>query len=253
MPMSAIIDAVKQNCTSLETPETVIAKLKALNKKGDNEKFHDEVEQLTSQLTSLYVKKEIPLNVATKMATKAGIDTLICKTTDPDTRIILKAAEFSSIQAAIQKVNESASAPTAQILSTQSSVNNSHYRGRNYTRGNFSTRGGHYRNTNLRFNRNQYQNQPRNFAFRQNYSRGRGNFHNSTHFQNYGPNSNFQNYGPRNARVLYTQHTQESSRTVTPNNGNMMQQQQIISRPAIQNDQHLSNHPVLATLGQFTQ
>ncbi|XP_055644655.1 uncharacterized protein LOC129780413 [Toxorhynchites rutilus septentrionalis] len=88
--MEALLDLIKQNRASKESPESVTAKLKALKPKGDSDKFLEDVEKLTTELTSLYVKNEIPLNVATKMATKVGVETLVNKITDSDTRIIMK-------------------------------------------------------------------------------------------------------------------------------------------------------------------
>lgn len=240
--LADIINSVKENCASRETPQSVAAKLKSLVKTNDSAKFFNDVEQLTTQLTSLYVKEEIPLNTATKMATKIGIETIINKITDHDTKLIMKASEFPSIQAAIQKFNENTTnTPSAQIFSAQ--ARNSHNRGRNNMRGNSNYRGGN-RNSNFRGNRNQYQNSnhSRYPNQRQNYSRGRGNFNQPNRYQ--------QQYDQRNARVFYTQPMQELPGQMI-NNGNMMQPQQQAPQSNMQ--QHPSGHPFVNTLGQFSR
>ena len=76
LTIQAIIDAV-QVCKSRETPDTILAKLKATRNKGDRQKFCDEVETLSQQLATLYMGNQIPQAVANKMATKAGTDALI--------------------------------------------------------------------------------------------------------------------------------------------------------------------------------
>lgn len=239
--LADIVNSVKENCASRETPQSVAAKLKSLVKTNDSTKFFNDVEQLTTQLTSLYVKDEIPLNTATKMATKIGIETLINKITDHDTKLIMKAAEFPSIQAAIQKLNETnPNTPPAQVFSAQ--ARNEYPKGRNNVRGNFNFRGGN-RNTNFRGNRNQYQNSnhSRYSTHRPNFSRGRGNFNQ--------PNR-YQQYDQRNTRVFYTQPMLEPPGQIT-NNGNMMQHQQLAPQPNTQ--QHPSGHPFVNTLGQFSR
>lgn len=92
-----ITNAIKQACKSV----------KATRNKGDQQKFCEEIETLSQKLSTLYIENQIPPNVANKMATKAGVDTLINGVSNTELKIILKANEFDSIQKAIKKINES--------------------------------------------------------------------------------------------------------------------------------------------------
>lgn len=247
--LNAIVQAVKQHCESTETPDSVAAKLKALKPNGDTDKYLQSVEQLTAKLTSLYIKDNIPLNVATKMATKMGVESLVNKATDSDTRIIMKAAEFSSIQAAIQKFNESTSAPSAQILSTQSRKIHSN---RGYpTRGNYNynNRSG-YRNTNHRQNQNGNQYQQRQYNQRQNsrgnYHQGRGNYQNQNRGQFHNQNQSYQGYNQGNARIYYT------PAQMLPQNMHQQQSNTPIMTHSVSLP-HVQPHPLGGTQGQYTQ
>lgn len=218
------------------------------------DKFLKDVEQLTTKLTSLYVKNNIPLEVATKMATKIGVESLVSKATDSDTRIVLKAAEFSSIQAAVQKFNESTSTPAVQIFNTQFRKVNSN---RGYSgRGNTNHRFG-YRNSNNRQFQNESQYQPRYSNQRQNsrgnYHQGRGNYSN----QNRG-HYRYQNNNQGNARIFYTP-------AQLPQVPLQNMQQQELNPPAMThvlmppnmphgiNLPHVQPHPLGGTQGQYSQ
>lgn len=54
--------------------ESVIAKLKSVKVKENMETFCSEIETLTNKLQSIYVGQQIPEQVASKMATKVGVD-----------------------------------------------------------------------------------------------------------------------------------------------------------------------------------
>lgn len=249
--LNEIVNAVKQNCKSLETPESVAAKLKALKTKGDSEKYLESVEMLTTKLTSLYIQNEIPVQIATKMATKTGVDTLINNSTNSDTRIILKAAEFTSIQAAIQKFNESNfNTSSAQILSTQSSANDSYSRQRNSNRGNFNYRGGN-RNSNSRFHRPQNSYQFRQFSPR-NFNNSRGNYQNHYRYHNQNRGQHHRQNNQGHNRMFYTLAPQNQQSQIPPS----LMQQQSGNPPIMQhagNIPQLMPHPLGGTQGQFTQ
>lgn len=110
-----ITGAIKQVCKS-ETPDSILAKLKATRNKGDRQKFCEEVEILSQKLSSLYIENTTPADVANKIATKAGVDTLINGVSNTEIKIILKASEFNSIQKAIQKINETQTTEPSQVL-----------------------------------------------------------------------------------------------------------------------------------------
>lgn len=112
-----LINDVKQRCEVKTSPEALMAKLNAIKEK-DCDKLCEEVDSLTNKLSSLYMADNIPPDVALKMATKAGVDALTKKINNHDTKIILKAGSFSTIQQAIQKVRENTTTDAQpQILS----------------------------------------------------------------------------------------------------------------------------------------
>lgn len=190
------------------------------------------------------------------MATKTGVESLVSKATDSDTRIILKASDFSSIQVAIQKFNESTSTPPAQIFNTQFRRVNSD---RGYSaRGNSNNRFG-YRNSNNRQFQNGNQHQPKYYNQRQNsrgnYHQGRGNYSN----QNRG-HYRHQNNNHGNARIFYTS---PQLPQVPPQNMYMQQQQcntpamthaiMAPNMPDCLNQPHVQPHPLGETQGQYIQ
>lgn len=186
------------------------------------------------------------------MATKVGVETLVEKTGRYDMKLI----EYASIQAAIQKYNETTRDQTAQIFTTRTNDFNS--RGRNHPRGNFNNRGGqrppNYQNY-QQGNRNQYQNSnSRNQNYRPNYHRGRGNSNNryQQYGQQYGQQNRYQQFDQRNARMFIAQPMPQNPDQMS-NFQNVIQPQQLTPQPIIQNQQHTSAHPLVHTLGQFTQ
>lgn len=115
--VDALLTDVKQRCEAKIGPESILAKLKQLRIQSDVSMFTNEVEHLTNKLKATYIEKQIPTDVANSMATKAGVDTLIEKTTNLETKIILSAGSFSSVTEAIQKLNEHGNRTnTAQVL-----------------------------------------------------------------------------------------------------------------------------------------
>lgn len=112
-----IINDLNARCKSQEKPESLIAKLKQI-KKSTTTEFCDEIENLTLKLKSLYMEKQIPEDVANSMATKVGLESLINGIPSSETKIILKAGNFTNIQEAILKVNENTSSQNAQVLFT---------------------------------------------------------------------------------------------------------------------------------------
>lgn len=157
--LNEITDAIKQACKSSETPDTLLAKLKATKNKGDQQKFCDEVEEISQKLSTLYVDSKIPVEVANKMATKAGVETLINGITNAELKIILKANEFGTIQKAIQKINETQPVQTAQIFTYK--TQNSRGRGRGNYANNFQSpnnRSGYFQNNRSYQGNNYFQN-----------------------------------------------------------------------------------------------
>lgn len=115
--IAALLANVKSRCESKLTSETVLAQLKAI-KERDTDKICDRVNDLTAKLSSVYLAEKLPVEAATKMATKAGIEALKTKVTSSDLKLILKAGSFQTIQDAIQKVRENLNnEPPPQVLS----------------------------------------------------------------------------------------------------------------------------------------
>lgn len=202
-----ITDAVKQACKSIETPDSVLAKLKATKNKGDQQKFCDEVEILSQKLSTLYVENQIPADVANKMATKAGVDTLINGVSNAEIKIILKASEFNSVQKAIQKINET-QPEQFQILSFNTRGrgrgnfrNNAQYssypRNRSAPNNDFNrSHGNNYQNPNRRGNGRGHNNYRGNF---------RGNYHNRGRNSYYPSNNSNQHRNGHGHNVFYAQ------------------------------------------------
>lgn len=184
--LQGIIDAVKQHCESKITSDNVLAKLKATRQKDSIETFCNEVETLTTQLKSCYVREEIPANRANTMATKKGVEALISGSKNTDTKLILKAGTFNKINDAIQKVmennettsNNNSPATNAQILTGR--VSHPRGRGTNHRgRGNYSNfyqHDRHVRYQNSPHNRGNFTNQRGHWSHRGNFSNQRGNW-----------------------------------------------------------------------------
>lgn len=174
-----LVKEVQQKCEQKSSSEEVIAKLNAIREK-DHDKICDLVDNLTNKLSAVYLADKVPADVAQKMATKHGVDTLMKKISNHDVKIILKAGSFNTIQQAIQKVRENSSSDVPpQILSFRTSN-----RGR---------RNGPQRHTMQQFphqQRYQYSTLNRGRGFQNYGNRGRG-----SRYQN--PRQNYYNNGPR--------------------------------------------------------
>lgn len=185
--ITALVNDVKAKCEQKTSPEELLAKLNAI-KERDHEKVCDLVDSLTAKLSALYMADNIPADVAHKMATKAGVDTLQKKITNHDLKIILKAGSFTTVQQAIQKVRENAilDAPQ-QVLS---------YRANTRGRRNGPPQQQRYGPP----QHQRYQNHSGNRGPRfQNFGNrgGRGSRYQYTR-QNFGNNNHRQNFPPRN-------------------------------------------------------
>lgn len=231
-----MIAALKEQCSSTVNSDHICAKLKALKQKDSAENFCSEVEKMTSQLRTLFIKEQIPAEIANTMAIKKGVETLISGVKNTETKLILKAATFTKLNDACQKVveNDIIINTDAQILTAR--VNLKHGRG---SRG-FNTRG----------------NMPRNNYF------GRRTWHQTNRGNNRG---NLQNRSRGHQRGNWSQRG-----SFKPHFGMFMQQsqqpmqqfpiQQQNQYPPMQpqnfQQQQQPNgniHPLGVNLGQFTQ
>lgn len=112
--LDQLIDALKTNCSSKTTAENVLAKLKNTKQTSSTEDFCTEVEKLTQELKSIYIRNRIPGDVALQMATKCGVDALIAGTKNSETKTILRAGTFTRLNDAIQKLQENDAVQKAQ-------------------------------------------------------------------------------------------------------------------------------------------
>lgn len=180
-----IIEKLTNKCKSTIAPETIVAKLNATRQTGDLAKFTDQVENLTLQLERAYINEKVPDETATRLAVKAGIKALAIGVKNNETRLVLKAGQFTTLSAAVEKMseNESPTYGTTNIL---------HYRTQN-TRGNaYHGNRNNYRNRgNSNRNNNYGRNQPRT------YSTFRG-AHNNNGYQRQN-NQNYNRYSQNRA------------------------------------------------------
>lgn len=230
-----IIDNVKQRCQEKISPDSIIAKMKAIKQKQSVQTFCEELESLTSKLESVYLDSKIPDDVASSMASKAGVDALINGVNNSDTKLILRAGNFANFRDAVLKVMENSvpSASSAEVFTFSSrgrNLNNGFHRNnnrRNFQRNvprdfqglaqNRNGRNSNYsRNFNDNYSRNFNDNRNRNYDNRNNIRNhnydnlnGNRNFYNhNRHYDNNG-----RNFGNRNRdrNVYYAENDQSSS------------------------------------------
>lgn len=181
--INEIVNKLKLRCGVTPSPDVFVSKLNQTKQIGDINKFANEIENLVLHLEKAYISENIPVEVAVKMATKQGVKALALGVRSSETKILLKAGQFSTLSAAIEKAIENEIAVTsstnqnAQVMFTarrgQSQQNrgysNNTYRqrGHNFSgnRGGFSNRRG----------RGNFQNfQSNNHAQNNQFNRGRG-------------------------------------------------------------------------------
>lgn len=120
----------------------MLSKFKSVKRNVPKQQYCQEIEELCHKLTSSYIKEEIPHVTAKRLATKAAIYTLINIVPSDNAKIVLQAGKFTSIEEAIQKLNEmpdsDGNRSTAQILSmNRGNKRLSQGRGYNNQRGNW--------------------------------------------------------------------------------------------------------------------
>lgn len=227
-----LVQKVKTCCASNVTPESVMAKMRATKQNSTStDAFCAEVEKLTEQLANQFVLEDVPGPTASKLATKTGIDTLINGINNSETKLILKAGSFKTINEAIQKVyeNNQQSSNTATVLSYSARQRGHSNRGnmRNYARGGHSNRGRNYNNNNNNYYPQRQNNYPR---------RGRGGHR----------GSNYSRGG--HGRVFYASQNQNSMPSPTMQQG----QNQMLMQP-MQPQQHQQPIAPQATNNQQPQ
>lgn len=225
--IDALIADVKLRCQDKQTPEGIIAKIKNVKQRTDTNSLCDEIDSLTLKLKSIYIQQGIPDNIAQAMSTKTGVDALI-NNVNHDTKIILKAGNFSNIKDAVQKVQENASQNPTQILSMQRQNNYSRDgRGNRPFRGNSISHRGGYSHRGKYQSHNNYRG--RNFQRPSNYYPNRQ-----------GQNGNFR--GRRDpSRRIYAMQSENSMQGVQPPCPSIPMQFQQAVIPA--QPHHFINYP----------
>lgn len=220
--VEAIVDDVKARCSEQISPENILAKLKNTKQKGDTNSLCDEVDNLANKLKSIYVGQGIPDGVAKSMATKAGVDALINGTNSFETKLILKAGTFRTIQEAVQKVRENATnaqqnqQTNAQVMAYGSQRYNNFGRNNRGRRGNnrenYSNNSRDRNNSNYRGNNNNHRYQGR-YQNRNNYNNGNSN--NNTYNNNYSRGGRRDNR-TRQTYTLQAEQQQQMGQNMAP-------------------------------------
>lgn len=104
--LQIIIDQLTTGCRSQTQPEVIQAKLNALKQTGELNKFTEQIEILTLELEKCFIANNIPANIATRMATKAGVKALANGVRNQETRTILKSGTFENLVSAVEKAIE---------------------------------------------------------------------------------------------------------------------------------------------------
>lgn len=145
--IDALIDHVRSKCQDTTTPDSIVAQLNTLRQRGPITSFCEEIENLCSKLENVYVSQKVPEDVAKTMTTKAGVNALIKGVTASETKLILKAGNYSSIKDALQKAQECANdVSTSQVFTIKSKQHTGRQDNRSNFRGNGFNRNQHYRN-----------------------------------------------------------------------------------------------------------
>lgn len=248
-----IINKLKTRCGTITSPDVFISKMNATKQVGDITKFTNEIENLALLLERAYINENIPVDVATTMATKQGVKALCSGVRNNETKLLLKAGQFTTLSSAIEKAleNETTSSNhTAQIMYT--AKRGQGYRGRGYTNSNYGQRGHNYNG-----NRGRYSNH-----------RGRGNFQRNfqSHTQTYS-NQNQRGRGHQRGsyrgniqpRVYYvnteqglppTQLQQQNTQQQPVQNQQIQQSQRVQQQNA---QQHQQQHNFLGQIQRFIQ
>lgn len=207
-----IIRKLNEKCKVTIAPETIVAKLNATKQNGEISKFTEQIEKLTLDLERAYISEDVPVATASRMAVKAGVKALASGVKSSETRLLLKAGQFSTLSSAVEKVteNESPNNNSCSVLT--------------------------YRTQNNRYNSN-------NSRFANNYNRNRGNGNHQNRQTNYGrfertPQRSYQNsnfYNRRNNGNNYTRFQRNDQREHAPRSrvfvaqsGNLPAPQQIM-------------------------
>lgn len=229
--INEISQSLKDKCDKRPQPETIIAKLNATKQTGDISQFAQKIETLTLELEKCYLAENVPVDTATKLATRAGVKALTTGIRSDETKTILKAGQFNTIASAMEKAIENEPVVNNQVLHVRS--NNSGQRGNhNGYRENFQHQRGRQRGNDRNFRgRQQHSNYRSNYnhpggnsrGYGRGYGRGNGRGNNRGNFQNQysrvfynsvDPNQMIQNPQSLGFQQVYTPQQQQQNQVV---------------------------------------
>lgn len=243
-----IMKSLQEKCKFKVTSDNMLAKLKGIRQKADVDNFCEEVEKLTSRLQTLYVQEGIPGAKAETMATKCGVDTLIRGVKNAETKTILKAGNFTSMNAAIQKLQENDVASNGNNQEAKIFFANRYERHNSFSRGYARGRGANRGIARGRPFYRQYQNRDyQQNHYSQNYQRSNNN-QNNNNFQ-------YRGRGRGGNRVFYVDTQQMQNPQLSPQPWPQPWPSQINSANSAQQNQQQNangNHPFGLPLRGFT-
>lgn len=182
-----IKNKITADCIDKSTSDLALANLKNVKPRKGQETsgFTKEIDILADKLKHAYIREEVPNAVATKLANKAAIQTLIASSHKQETKMLLKVGKFASLSEALNIVIENENfnnEPSASIMQM---------------RKNFSK------------NRPNYQS---NYQNRYNGNNSRGNFRNSPRPNPHQPRSNYGQQSSNRSRYNHPNNNQQQYR-----------------------------------------
>lgn len=214
--ISIIKTKLAGNCRSIITNENSIEAVKAtlrLKIRGESSEnlntkimstkqgsksinvYAREISELAKNLVGAYTAEGVPPEAAQKYSAKSIVRSVIANASNPEMRIIMKAAQINTIDDAVEKILCSESGSSETILVHTNGRTRQSYRGRgnfysNNNRGNFNP---NYSNSNRNYQNNW--NNRQNNGNRGAYNR---NFQNRRQTYNQNPSYNQQNFNNQN-------------------------------------------------------
>lgn len=175
--IAGVIAALRANCKSAETSATLLAKLSATKQDNTVKNFVTQVESRFDQLTSAYIAEGVPPETARNLAKDFAINALTEGVKSPETKIILKSGQFTSLTDAVTKLmKEEATDDTKKVFYFK----NNNYQGKK---------------------NNKFRKQNNNWGYN-NTQNGNGNWgQNNNNFRNNNSNKNWpKNNNPQNGK-----------------------------------------------------
>lgn len=234
LTIDEVIQNLNNKCRVKIAPETVVAKLNATKQNGEIGKFTEQIEKLTLELERAYISENVPLETASRMAVKAGVKALANGVKNNESKLLLKAGQFSTVSLAVEKLTENEPA-------NNGSNSVFHYRSQNPRNYNYNYTRYANNNPRNRGNGNRQNNHGRNERYQRQYQNS-----NSNYRGNHSNNSN---------RYHRNEQRGSGSRVYVAHSGNLPAPQQIIvggqrQSPDQEQNQEQPNRPQQQVRGQ---